>query len=257
MLNNGDGTFDSVSQPSGTASYALGWGCLFFDHDNDTHQALYVCNRGWANHLFDSAPGWPCPDIAPQMDVDFLGLTYNVSAADIDADGDLDLLVQEVDGNLLLYINHEGERRPWIRFAVAGEAPNRDAVGALLRVDTPGGSQISEVLIGGNNYRSQNELVQHFGLGEYCRTTSVQVDWPDGQQRTLSNYEAGHVWNLYPPSMLGDSNADGRVDAFDLHRLLASLGPVRPGLEALDMDGDAALDALDVLAVFDRMRAPR
>ncbi|MEZ6242550.1 MAG: FG-GAP-like repeat-containing protein [Phycisphaerales bacterium] len=257
MLNNGDGTFDSVAEPTGTSSYALGWGCMFFDHDNDTHPAIFVCNRGWPNRLYDYSPTWPCPDRAAQMHLDDPDFTYNVSTADIDADGDLDLLVQDLSQNLHLYINHEGERRPWIRFHVVGEAPNNDAVGALLQIDTPGGSQISEVLIGGNNYRTQNELVQHFGLGAYCNTTQVHVRWPDSQERTLTNYEGGSVWTVFPPSMLGDSNGDGRIDAIDVHHLVVGLGPVRPGFESVDMNGDATIDLRDMVLLIDRMRERR
>ncbi len=245
MLNNADGTFSSVSVAAGTDSFALGWGCLFFDHDNDTRQAIFVCNRGAPNRLYDFREPWPCEDIAQAMNVDHVGSTYNVSTADIDADGDLDLLVQDISDNLRLYINHEGERRPWIRLRVVGEAPNRHAVGALLRVETPSKAQISEVLIGGNNYRSQNELVQHFGLGEHCRTTQVHVRWPDGQERTLFGYEGDAVWSIFPPSMLGDSDFDGCLTMVDLWSMLASVGPVRPGSEIHDIDGDGRVGAND------------
>eukprot|EP00913_Durusdinium_trenchii_P005874 g5486.t1 len=245
MLNNADGTFSSVSVAAGTDSFALGWGCLFFDHDNDTRQALFVCNRGAPNRLYDYREPWPCEDIARPMKLDHVGSTYNVSTADIDADGDLDLLVQDISDDLRLYINHEGERRPWIRLRVVGEAPNRHAVGALLRVETPAKAQISEVLIGGNNYRSQNELVQHFGLGEFCRTTEIHVQWPDAQERTLTGYKGYATWSVFPPSMLGDSNFDGEYTQTDINAMLASFGPVRPGSEIHDIDGDGHIGAGD------------
>ncbi len=257
MLNQGDGTFDWVAAEAGVTANRLGWACMFLDHDNDTHQALFVVHSNAANYMYDWTPFWPCEEIGAQMGLDHTGPTYNASLADIDADGDLDLLVQDIDAPIRLYINHEGERRRWVRFDVVGDPPNRNAVGARVRVLSQGRWQIHEVLAGGNNYRTQNELTVHFGLGAACRADSVEASWPDGQSRVLTNYSANNEWMLVPPSMLGDSNGDGAIDSADMQRLVSSLGPVRPGLEALDMDGNASIDARDAIALYRRMRLAR
>ncbi len=257
MLNNGDGTFDWTAAAAGVTANKLGWSCIFFDHDNDTHQALFVVHSNAANYMYDWNPFWPCEEIAADMGLDHTGPTYNASAADIDNDGDIDLLVQDIDSRLRLYINNVGSQKRWIRFHAVGDPPNRDAVGAVVRVTANGRTQIAEVLVGGNNYRTQNELTLHYGLGSSCVVDSVEASWPDGQTRTLTNYQAGTTWTLVPPSMLGDSNSDGRIDTLDLQRLVSSLGPVRPGDEPLDINGDASIDARDLIMLFDLARRPR
>ncbi len=247
MLNNGDKTFDWVAAEVGVTGNQLGWGCLFFDHDNDGDLALYVTHsNNAANHMYDWSESWPVPEIGAQMGVDNIGRSYNVSAADIDADGDIDLLVQDLFGPLLLYINNEGSRRHWVRFRVVGENPNHDAIGSVVRCFVQGEMQVSEVLAGGNNYRTQNELVQHFGLDGSCMVDSVGVQWADGQQRTIHSYPADQTWSIFPPSMLGDWDGDGRVGDHDVNAMISAFGQVRPGHEMLDMNGDGLVNASDL-----------
>jgi hypothetical protein len=245
MLNNGDQTFDWVAEPAGVQGNALGWGCLFFDHDNDGDLGIYAVHSNAPNHFYDWSENWPIPETAGDIGLDHDGISYNVSCADVDGDGDIDLLVQDVFGPLKLFINNEGSRRHWVRFRVVGENPNPDAVGAIVRCFVEGDLQVSEVLAGGNNYRTQNELIAHFGLDDACTVDSVGVQWTDGQQRTLTGYNADKTWSLYPPSMLGDSNRDGEFTQSDLTDLLASLGPVQPGTEILDMNGDGKIGPRD------------
>lgn len=252
MLNNGDQTFDWVAEPAGVRGNALGWGCLFFDHDNDGDLAIYAVHSNAENHFYDWSETWPIPETAAQVGLDHDGISYNVSTADIDADGDLDLIVQDVFGPLKLFVNNEGSRRHWVRFRVVGENPNRDAIGAIVRCFVEGELQVSEVLAGGNNYRTQNELVAHFGLDDACTVDSVGVTWADGQTRTVIGYNADQTWSLYPPSMLGDSNMDGKITQFDLNTLLASVGPVRPGTEIHDLNGDGRINARDWALLLDR-----
>ena len=252
MLNNGDKTFDWVAEAAGVQGNALGWGCLFFDHDNDGDLAIYAVHSNAPNHFYDWSETWPIPETAAQIGLDHDGVSYNVSTADIDNDGDLDLVVQDVFGPLKLFVNNEGSRRHWVRFRVVGENPNRDAVGAIVRCFVDGELQVSEVLAGGNNYRTQNELIAHFGLDDACTVDSVGVTWADGQLRTITGYTADQTWSIYPPSMLGDSNADGKITQFDLNDLLANLGPVRPGSEIHDINGDARVDARDWAMLLDR-----
>lgn len=258
LLNQGDGTFVESGAEVGVASYWTAWGSVFFDHDNDGLMDLYVCNMGAPNRLYRSQGAWPVVDVAAQMGVDDPGASFCVAVADIDADGDLDLLMGSVGQPAHLYVNREGQKRNWARFRIAGIGANRFGVGA--RVDlTAGGSTQTRQLMAGGAYKTQNDLALHFGLGDATMIDRIDVTWPGGSvQRTLSGYHARKTWTLYPPDQLGDADRDGDVDADDLTALIrcmtgSGVGLVGPGCEMLDMDGDGDVDQMDLALLLRRL----
>lgn len=242
------GAYVEQSLAAGVASYATGWGAIFFDFDNDARRDLYVCNSDFSpNRLYRGVDAWPCPDVASAAGVDDTGRSFGSAVADIDADGDLDLLVENDDGPLRLYVNHEGQMRSWARFNVIGEAGNTHGVGAIVRVRAGATWQMREVLAGGNGYKSQNELTLHFGLSDAALVDEMIVHWPGGESRTLYGYAARQTWTLYPPNRLGDVDGDGVVSRADFRTLAACYGngDVQPGCEMMDFDGDGDVDRQD------------
>lgn len=246
IMNNGDGTFDQRNLDFGVASFALAWGATFFDHDNDGDLGIYVCNVIEPDRLYDMQGGMTAVDIGPAMGVHSDGRSYNVSTADIDADGDLDLLIERIPGRIELYVNHEGEKRNWIGLKVWGDNANTHAVGAHVQVHADGVWQSSQVLAGGNTYRTQNSLDQHFGLNTDCSADEIVVTWPSGATRTLLNYPANARYEVFPAGRLGDPDGDGEISIDDVRKLAKSFGTVRPGTEVFDMDGDADVDLRDL-----------
>jgi hypothetical protein len=254
LLNQGDGTFDENAVEAGVSVYETGWGSVFFDFDNSGSLDLYVTNSNAPNVLFDNGSAWPCNEIAAAMNVDTAGLSYTVASADIDNDGDLDLLLQNRFEPIRLFINHEGEVNRWAKFDVVGEGPSRYAIGANIDVRTGADWQIREV-IAGCNYKAQNELVQHFGLGTAAAIDEVVVLWPGGATRTLFNLTANQVWTLYPTDKLGDADRDGDRDIDDFVIFAGCYdAPFAPGCEMMDFDGSGGVDMGDFaafLGVFD------
>ena len=254
LENQGDGTFDHQEVESGTATYFLGWGAVFFDFDNDGFLDLYVCNQLDPNNLYRHDGAWPCSDVAPIFNVDIGGLSFTLATADIDDDGDLDLLVQNAYEPIRLFINHEGESNRWAKFDVVGEGPSRFAIGANIDVRTGDDWQVREV-IAGSNYKGQNELVQHFGLGSAVVMDEVVVMWPGGATRTLYNLPASQTWKLYPTDKLGDGDHDGDRDIADFVIFVDCYDvPFAPGCEMMDFDGHSVVDLADFeafLGVFD------
>ena len=250
LLNNGDGTFTQDAAAFGVDNLALSWGCLFFDHDNDGDLAIYVCDTFEPDHLFDYDGTPPATEIGAQMGVHSDGRSYNVAAADIDLDGDLDLLIERIPGDIELYINHEGEKRHWISLEILYRGGNQYAIGALVSVRTGDRTQIAQVVAGGNSYRTQNELARHFGLGDACVADEITVTWPDGSTRTLHNYPADARYAILPLANLGDGNGDGAITIEDIRGLADAIGRVRPGTEVYDMDGDADIDLADLMLLI-------
>src|SRR5262245_58364088 len=127
LLNQGNGTFIEAAQIAGVANYLTSWGCIFFDFTNDSVQDLYVNNQFVPNTLFWILGAFPCTEVAAQVGVTGnVGKSYCSAVADVDSDGDLDLLLNNLNFNVELFINHHADDRTrrWLEFTLLGEGPN-------------------------------------------------------------------------------------------------------------------------------------
>ena len=248
LMNQGDGSFTRDEVAAGVASYTLGWGAVFFDYDNNGYTDLYVCNEVDSNRLYQNTGTWPCPDVSNAMGVDDSGRSMTVAVADIDDDGDLDLLVQNKSESVRLFVNHEGQQRRWAKFDIVGQAPSRYAVGAQIRVRVGSVWRLREV-IAGSNFKNQNELIVHFGLDAALIIEEAQVMWPGGDTRTLTNLAINRTWRIYPPERLGDSDANGMINTDDVDDFVAVLLEVDTDADHValsDMNGDSVVNGDDV-----------
>ncbi len=255
LLNQGDGTFVQDEVAAGVATYDMGWGAVFFDCDNDGHTDLYVCGGNAPNRLYRHDGAFPCEDVAPAAGVDLDGFSYCVATADIDDDGDLDLVVQNNGEPLRLYVNQQDDASAWAKFDVQGPNLARHAVGALLEVRTDAVTRVREV-VAGSNFKSQNDLVQHVGLAAAAIIDEVTVTWPGGAARTLGPLPARETWTLHHPDRLGDANGDGLRTLPDFFAYLDCRGDVAPGCEMMDIDGDGVIDEPDLLLLLDAFDEP-
>ena len=248
LLRSNDGRFQNESQSTGTLSFLFGWGTRFLDFDNDTFQELYVNNINGLNRMYDHNGSFPCGDFATILGVADAQDSYGLAVADVDADGDLDMVTTTMPGPIRLWINHEGEKRNWARFEVVGTHPNLFAVGARVDIRV-GDTWQTQAVVAGGNYKSQDHRIVHFGLADATTVDEVLVVWPGGQvSRTLGSHGANQLWTLFPPSRLGDQDGDGTVDADDFQALLACAGGLVVGCEVMDFDGDADVDVDDAAA---------
>jgi hypothetical protein len=259
LLSNAGQTFTQAQDLWGVAhpGDTWGWGAAFFDWDNDSRVDLYVCNQFDANSLFDNSGTPPATDVAEAAGIAGpIGnnqASYCVAVGDVDLDGDLDVLLNEMGTKLQLYINHEGEKRSSVTLRVIGDGPNTAAIGAnadvnFMRNRRPA-TQFAEIHAGGNAYLSQHEQVLHFGLDSATVVTSATVRWPSaGPTRSFTNMPANERWTIYPPSMLGDGDRDGDLDGLDRDALCAAKGPVVPGTEIFDFNGDFVVSQADTTA---------
>ncbi|MGE3106862.1 MAG: CRTAC1 family protein [Phycisphaerales bacterium] len=258
-MNQGDGTFIDRAAASGTSDGQLAWGSVFFDYNNDGFDDLYVCHSSSPNKMFRNIDGQVAVEVAGEMNVADPAESFTCAVADLDNDGDLDLMVSNRTGTLppsfKMFINHEGERRHWMKFRVVGRGANRFAVGAQIDLRVGSTWQWREV-VAGSNFKNQNDLMQHFGMNDAVKADEIIVRWPrmDGQvvQRTLRGYPANRTWVIYPPEKLGDANQDGLLDSTDFFACLTCIadsgGVIGPSCEVFDMDGSGAFDSLDFFA---------
>jgi len=193
-----------VGQPS---RESLGFGCAFLDINLDGRLDLLVVNGhidetvrrirgnvGYAQppHLFLNRGGARFEDVVSLAGSGFAvpkvarGLAYG----DFDRDGDLDVLLTTNQGAAYLYRNDVAPGAHSLRMRLIGTKSNRDAIGAVVRLTTPEGTQARTVKTG-SSYLSQSELTLTFGLGPRESATRVVVEWPRGEVQEFSKVAAG------------------------------------------------------------------
>ena len=112
------------------------------------------------------------------------------AVTDIDADGDLDILIQGFDVPARLLVNQgAADLGHWLEVKLHGRVSNRDAVGARVVIESNGGTQLREVTNSAGFLTGQT-LLLHFGLGEADVVERLRVYWPSGQETTLADIAA-------------------------------------------------------------------
>ncbi|MGO8697494.1 MAG: CRTAC1 family protein [Limisphaerales bacterium] len=111
--------------------------------------------------------------------------------ADIDGDGDLDVVLTQVGGPPLLLRNDQNLRHHWLRLKLVGTKSNRDAIGAWLKVRV-GGRTLSRQVMPTRSYLSQSELPVTIGLGNADKVESLEIIWPGGFRQNVENIQVDH-----------------------------------------------------------------
>lgn len=191
--NDGKNSFTDLSYAAKVAAVSLphvGWGTKFFDYDNDGWADLFVAN----GHVYPQLPGYRQQRLLHRNNRDGTftevssefgpALTENrasrgVAFGDIDNDGDVDLLIADLDGPPQLLRNDGGNRNNSILIKTVGVKSNRSGIGARVTVVAGSLTQTDEVR-SGDSYLSQSDLRLHFGLEQRTKVDSIQVRWPSG-----------------------------------------------------------------------------
>jgi len=189
FLNQGSGPFLESSILAGTFFGFNGWAALFFDYDNDAHEELYVCNFDGPNQLFDHDGSWPCDELAQELQIADTAASYCAATADVDGDGDLDLVLSNFGTRLRLYINHAGEQRHWLKVRVGGSPPNTHAVGTWVELLAGGRTQRKQVLAG-VGFKSSSTFDVHFGLDDATVVDQLVVTPQGGSPIVLTGLPA-------------------------------------------------------------------
>jgi len=203
--NTGKAVFDDVTFQAGMGlnTQWLGWGCGFVDVDNDGWTDIFLVNghvypevekltteAGYAQRkvVYRNLQNGRFADVSEQAGEGVTRPNASRGAAfgDYDNDGDIDVLINSVNGAPELLRATSTNQNNWIKIKTTGTKSNRDGIGARVKCVTADGVQIDEVRSGGSYY-SQNDLRVHFGVGKNQRIKTIEIRWPSGQVDTLND----------------------------------------------------------------------
>jgi len=197
-INSGKAVFNDLGQSAGVHRYGnlVGWGCGFFDPDNDGRPDIFYVNghvypeldRVQANIayrqprvLYRNLGNGKFEDVSAELSsvVTTPSTGRGCAFGDFNNDGAVDILINNQNSTPSLLCCETANHNRWINLKLEGTKSNRSAIGARVVCEAGALRQINEVRSGGS-YISQNDLRIHFGLGEAHVVDLLQVNWPSG-----------------------------------------------------------------------------
>jgi len=201
LYRNIDGRLFEDASAAGLAAptfVRMGWGAAFLDADLDGRLDLFFAN----GHIFSDVDKFPqlgetyrqknqlflntggrFRDVSERAGpgLQLAAVGRGLAVGDLDNDGDLDIIVNNMDGSPTLLDNQQRTQRHWIAVRAAAPAGNRFAIGARVTISAGGMKQMREVRSGGS-FLSQNDLRTYFGLGDYAGPVNVDIRMPGGRR---------------------------------------------------------------------------
>ncbi len=228
QLSNG-GVFSEIANLAGTAATDWSWSALFADFDNDGRKDIFVTSgypkapndldyqaavsaahrnsneaaardqlrelRSYRvpNHLFRNNGDLTFSDMSKQWGMTQPGYSYGAAYVDLNNDGKLDLVVNNIDAPASIYENVQRDTAAhYLTVVLEGAPPNRRGLGTSLVLTADGRRQY----LYHSPYRgfmSTMDDREHFGLGGSRRVDSLAVNWPDGRTQVLTNLDVDRL----------------------------------------------------------------
>ncbi|MBL0740658.1 VCBS repeat-containing protein [Chryseolinea lacunae] len=227
-INNGDGTFSEIGSLSGISNTDWSWTPLFADFDNDGSKDLFVTNgyaRDYTNmdfmkfmvdyqnrvnatgkeltfleliakmpsselnnHIYKNNGDLTFASKNTEWGFEKKGISSGASYADLDNDGDLDLVVNNINDFASVYQNNSEllAKNNYVRVRLMGTAGNTQALGAKVQLFA-GNLKLYREHFLSRGYESSVDDVITFGIGKKEKVDSVVITWPDGKHQTVKN----------------------------------------------------------------------
>ncbi|MBO0323633.1 VCBS repeat-containing protein [Muricauda sp. CAU 1633] len=248
QLNSGivDGIprFSDISQMTGISSTDWSWSILALDVDNDAKKDIFVTNgtrrdinnrdffnnlnRGLAfttpkrvleesqkipsqaipNYLYKNKGDLSFEDISSSSGIGQPSFSNGMSYGDLDNDGDLDVVINNIDQTAFIYENtaSDNENNNYVKIKLQGGPTNPSAIGSRIKIFTKNGMQtVDQMPVRG--FQSTVSNILHFGLGKDKTIDSLQIVWPDGEITNQTNVQANQTLILNKESATTKPNA--------------------------------------------------
>jgi hypothetical protein len=201
--NTGLGYFEEMSAYMGLAAACgqyTSWSGNFFDFNHDGYGDLFISNGhphrliGEEDLLLLNNAGIRFNNISHELGQDFQEKFVGRGSAvgDFDDDGDLDILILNLNNRPRLLLNDGGNKKNWIMIHLIGTQSNRDAIGSRIRISC-GDFYQTKWRLSSSGYLSQSDYRLHFGLENHFQVDLIEIRWPSGNIQTLENIKANQV----------------------------------------------------------------
>jgi len=223
--------FSEVAQMAGISATDWSWSTLFFDMDNDGWKDLFVSNGirrdiqnrdTWTeirqaqnrdlpylqlqqmfpeqplqNYIYHNQQKLSFADYSATSGVDVAGFTNGASYADLDNDGDLDLVLNNLDSPALVYQNlsQEKQKKSYVQLQLQGSKDNHFGLGAKVKVRADGQSQFLEMHTT-RGFQSSVPPRLHFGLNNAKVISQIEVEWPNGERQVYKNVATNQLLTI-------------------------------------------------------------
>ena len=238
QLNNGDGTFSEIGRLAGISSTDWSWAPLLADFDNDGRKDLFITNgnlydtldrdflafkRNYiaskqqnltpgdvaylmsllpksnvTNYVFRGQRDYQFEDVSSAWGLGEPLRSAGAAYADLDNDGDLDLVTNNINARAAVFENHASEMagQNHLQIALHGEGLNTAGIGARVMLYAGGTMQYLEQMPA-RGYLSSVGTTLHFGLGTQSAIDSLEIVWGDGKREVLTTIEANQRIDVY------------------------------------------------------------